>query len=148
MRHMGDNPRKCGLSNSRRSPENHRRNHILLNHLPKHLPLSNQMLLTHIVIQCFRAQAACQRTPHIHLFLKQGHLSQSHLFHSFCLTSHYGQNFHSDAYILPSLYLIPYRHTYVARFHLSLIIPQLPGIQFIKSLLRSLEFTPLNRCPV
>ena len=55
---MGNNAGKRGFTDTRRSPEDHRGDHILIKHAPKYLALSHKMLLTNIVIQCFRAKSA------------------------------------------------------------------------------------------
>ena len=56
---FGHNHGQRSLANSRRSPQNKGRNHTRFDHLAQHLSLSDQMLLSYIVIQRLGSQSFC-----------------------------------------------------------------------------------------
>ena len=60
LRLSGDDAGKGGFSHAGRPPENHGADAVLIDQAAQHLPLSDQMFLSHKFLQAFRPESACQ----------------------------------------------------------------------------------------
>ena len=83
-----------GLSDSGRTPENHGRDSVLLDHTAQHPALSQQMLLPHIFFYCFRPQSGGQGLAH-------QIVKNACLFHSRCLIILPNYQNNSSQFIVP-----------------------------------------------